>query len=1079
MPEYLNVEKPFLDQLSRLGWEVIDQGFADIPSDPAASCRTSFREVVLRDIFFRSVRAANTLPDGREWLTDKQLGDLYDELTIHPGKSLVEANRDVLRLLFKATADRNDITGEEYPEVRLIDFEAPEKNHFLAINQFRVDTPGGVKRFILPDIVLFVNGLPLVVAECKEPEANAANAMYEAYRQLRRYSDQREEAAAAGLREGEPRLFHCNQLLIRTCGLRADFGTITATDEHFFAWRHVPDGQEVPAPPAGHMPGTVREQETLVQGMLAPATLLDLVRNFTVFMDSESRIIKVMARYQQYRATKKIIERLRRGQTPRDRSGVVWHTQGSGKSLTMVFTIRALRRRDDLKDYKVVLVNDRTDLEEQLGKTAALTGETVTVIESTADLRRKLATTTSNLSLVMVHKFQEMRGSGLPDYMAHALDAPPVFAPFGLVNDSERILIMIDEAHRSQSGDMADNLFEAFPAATRIAFTGTPLLSGISREPTIRRFGDYIDKYKLQDAVTDGATVQILYEGKTAETAINERHEFDQKFEDLVADRTDEEILAIKKKYGTTGDILEAQSRIASIAADLVRHYIENILDNGFKAQVVTSSKLAAVRYQQAIEKALAEALEEQQASPEPDPERMARIAFLKTAVILSIDGVNERADVLHAVKSARERDAIANFKKPFDPANPLTGIAFLIVCDRLLTGFDAPIEQVMYLDKKVRDHNLLQTIARVNRVRRGKQRGYVVDYIGLANHLRTALSIYAGDDYDDAAASLRDISSEIPILESRYRRLLQFFATGGVEDMEAFVTQEIADPRANRDIAEQAVELLEDIKLRADFEVYLSKFLQSMDIVLPHAAANPYKIPAKRFGYILAQVRERYKDESLSLGGIGEKIKKLINEHLVGLGIDPKIPPVELLSPRFIEQVESRISDKAKASEMEHAIRKHCKIHFDKDPAFYAKLSEKLDALIKRHKDDWKKLCEGMGLLRKEARDGRKGDDASGLSPKNAPFYDLIGLLAFGPEGVPPAHAQAVKTLVADTIDELQQRIGIINFWSRPPDIGDLKGRLSDLVLYSGVPELIDTSELLVSRIVELAKARHQELVK
>ncbi len=1078
MPEYLNVEKPFLDQLSRLGWKVIDQGFADIPNDPAASCRTSFREVALKDVFFRSVRAANTLPDGREWLTDKQLGDLYDELTTHPGKSLVEANRDVLRLLFKATADRNDVTGEEYPEVRIIDFDAPEKNHFLAINQFRINTPGGVKQFILPDIVLFVNGLPLVVVECKEPEANAANAMYEAYRQLRRYSDQREETAAAGLREGEPRLFHCNQFLIRTCGLRADVGTITASDEHFFAWRHVPDGQDIPAPPAGHMPGTAREQETLVQGMLAPATLLDLVRNFTVFMDAESHVIKVVGRYQQYRAARKIIERLRQGKTPRERSGVVWHTQGSGKSLTMVFTIRALRRCDDLKDYKIVLVNDRTDLEDQLGKTATLTGETVTTIQSTVDLRRKLATTTSNLNMVMLHKFQENGGRNLPGYVAQALNTPPVFESFGVVNDSERILIMIDEAHRSQSGDMADNLFEAFPGATRIAFTGTPLLSGISREPTIRRFGDYIDKYKLHDAVADGATVQILYEGKTAETAINERHEFDQKFEDLVADRTDEEILAIKKKYGAIGDILEAENRIASIAADLVRHYIDNILDNGFKAQVVTSSKLAAVRYQQAIEKALAAALEAEQARPAPDASRMERIAFLKTAVILSIDGVNERADVLHAVKSARERDAIANFKRPFNPDAPLTGIAFLIVCDRLLTGFDAPIEQVMYLDKKVQDHNLLQTIARVNRVKRGKQRGYIVDYIGLANHLRKALSIYAGDDYDDAAASLQDISSEIPILESRYRRLLQFFATGGVEDMEAFAAQEIDDPRANLDIVEQAVGLLEDIKLRADFEVYLSKFLQSMDIVLPHAAANPYKIPAKRFGYLLAVVRERYKDESLNLGGIGEKIKKLINEHLVGLGIDPKIPPVELLSPRFIEQVESHVSDKAKASEMEHAIRKHCKIHFEEDPAFYAKLSEKLDALIKKHKDEWKKLCEGMGLLRQEASDGRTPVDSDGLSPREAPFFDLIGLVAFGPEGVPKNHTQAVKGLVADTIDELQQRINIINFWSRPADISSLRGRLSDLVLFTGVQELIDVSELLVSRIVELAKARHRELV-
>jgi len=1074
MPEYLNVEKPLLNQLHGLGWEVIDQGFAEIPSDPAKSCRASFREVTLKDVFRQSVRATNALPDGREWLTDKQLDDLHDELTNHPGKNLLEANRDVLRLLFKATVDCNELTGEASPEVHIINFEAPEKNHFLAINQFRLDTPGGVKQFILPDVVLFVNGLPLVVIECKEADANAADSMYEAYRQLHRYSEQREETAAAGLREGEPRLFHANQLMIRTCGEKTDFGTITSSDEHYFAWRYVPDGRPIPCQPDGH----AREQEILVAGMLAPATLLDIVRSFAVFMDTDSRTIKVVGRYQQYRAVQKMIERLRQGRTPRERSGVVWHTQGSGKSLTMVFAIRKMRRCDDLKDYKILLINDRIDLEEQLGKTATLTGETVTTIQSTAALKNKLASTASNLNMVMVHKFQENGHRHMPGYLSQALDTPPVFEAFGLVNASERVLIMVDEAHRSQSGDMADNLFEAFPNATRIAFTGTPLLSGASREPTIRRFGDYIDKYKLEDAVKDGATVQILYEGKTAETAINERHEFDQKFEDLFKERTDEEILAIKKKYGTTGDLLEAEKRIDAIAVDLVRHYIDNILPNGFKAQVVTSSKLAAVRYQRAIDKALAAALEAETAKPQPDAERIAAVAFLKTAVILSIDGVNERADVLHAVKSAKERNAIQNFKRTVDSKEPHTGIAFLIVCDRLLTGFDAPIEQVMYIDKKIKDHNLLQTIARVNRVKKGKQRGYIVDYIGLANHLRKALSIYAGEDYDDAAGALQDISSEIPILESRYRRLIQFFAGNGVEDMEAFVTQEITERAASLEIVEQAVEMLRDIKLRADFEVYLQKFLQSLDIVLPHAAANPYKIPAKRFGYLLAMVRERYKDDSIDIAGAGEKVKKLINEHLISLGIDPKIPPVELMSPRFIEQVEKHVSDKAKASEMEHAIRKHCKIHFGEDPAFYARLSEKLEALIQKHKEDWDKLCKGMMEIRLEAENGRP-TTGDGIKPQEAPFYELIGMIAFGRDGVPKAHVQTVKQLVVDIVEALQQTINIINFWSRPSDISALKGRLSDLMLFTGIGEIIDASEKLVADIVELAKARHRDLVK
>src|SRR5690606_1422784 len=210
---------------------------------------------------------------------------------------------------------------------------------------------------------------------------------------------------------------------------------------------------------------------------------------------------------------------------------------------------------------------------------------------------------------------------------------------------------------------------------------------------------------------------------------------------------------------------------------------------------------------------------------------------------------------------------------------------AFLIVCDMLLTGFDAPIEQVMYIDKKVKDHNLLQTIARVNRVAKGKSRGLIIDYIGLANHLKSALSIYADEDREDIEDSLQDISSELPVLESRYRRLLNLFSDNGVPRIEDFVRQLIHNAKEEFQVLEQAIETMEDIKLRANFEVYLKKFMQSMDIILPNAAATPYKIPLKRFGYILIKVKERYKDETLNISGAGEKVRKLIDEHLVGLG--------------------------------------------------------------------------------------------------------------------------------------------------------------------------------------------------
>lgn len=587
MSERSFVEKPFLDQLAALGWQVIDQG-PGVPTDPAKSLRTNFREIILKDIFRRGLHQINRTDEGQPWLTDKQIDDLADEVLNQPAKSLVEANEAVLKLLYRAQVELNEATGEQFPNVKLIDFENPERNQFLAINQFRIDTPGAGKGFIIPDIVLFVNGLPLVVVECKDANDFTANPMYEAFQQLMRYSDQREETKQAGLREGEPRLFFTNQLLIRTCGERADSGTITATDEEFFfPWKDIhPEKYRQFTPPLGR----VREQETLIQGMLPKETLLDLVRTCIVFMNVGASRAKIMSRYQQYRAVCKIIDRLRKGQTPAERSGVIWHTQGSGKSLTMVFVIRKLRMCDDLKDFKVCLVNDRKDLEKQLGETAELTGEKVTYISSSEEMKSKLSGPASNLNMVMVHKFHENPRRDLPDYLDDVLGDLPVYMQLGEVNPSERILLMIDEAHRTQSGDLGDNLFDAFRGATRLAFTGTPLIEvkdgKIVEQKTVKRFGDYIDKYKLQDAVNDGATVQILYEGKTASTAVKEKSKFDDKvddlakkhvasqmrkaenmqivekialrenrrFDDLMKELSDEEVAALKQKWGTSGD---------------------------------------------------------------------------------------------------------------------------------------------------------------------------------------------------------------------------------------------------------------------------------------------------------------------------------------------------------------------------------------------------------------------------------------------------------------------------------------------------------------------------------------------
>ncbi|MEM8610802.1 MAG: HsdR family type I site-specific deoxyribonuclease [Cyanobacteria bacterium P01_H01_bin.105] len=1080
MSEYTEVEQPFLQQLQTQGWQIIDQG-SQIPSDPTKSLRVNFRQWLLPKVFTQSVVALNTTADDTSWLTPKQLQDLQDQILRQPNRTLLEANEAIQKLLFKAQVDVNEQTGEEDPVVKLIDFANPENNQFHAINQFRIDTPGCVKQFIIPDIVLFVNGIPLVVVECKKGGPNCANPMAEAFEQLQRYMNQREETTWHGLREGEPRLFHNNLIVVRSTGIEADYGTITSGEEHFYPWK-----TQWPQPES--TAEGLNQQQQLINGMLNKTNLLSILRTSSVFMDTDSGPrIKVVCRYQQFRAANKIIERLRQGQTAAEKSGVIWHTQGSGKSLTMVFVVRMLRAAADLSDYKIVLINDRIDLEDQLSKTATLIGGRVHTIDSTQSLRNRLSTGTSDINMVMVHKFQQ-RDQVMPLKVAEALGtyrAIPSNQTFGVVNDSSRIVLMIDEAHRTQSSDLGENIFEAFPNAARIAFTGTPLITERHGEKkTHKRFGGYIDKYRLMDAVADGTTLQILYEGRTSDDALKDKHGFEARFENLFRDRSDEELLAIKKKYGATGDLLEAEQRIAAIAQDLVKHYLEHIFPNGFKAQVVCHSKLAAMRYQKAIHQALAETVARLEAQPVADTELIRRVRFLKAAVVISGSGTNEPAYVSEARKQSRAWNAADNFCRPFDfdaPDKPHTGIAFLVVCDMLLTGFDAPIEQVMYLDKKIKEHTLLQAIARTNRVKQGKQRGYIVDYIGLTENLTEALTLYAAThEQQELAQGLKSIDSEMPVLEERYQRLLQLFTEHKVAQVREYAEGNLETIETDAAVVHEAVKLLKDEKIRADFEVYLKKFLTSLDIILPNPIAQTYRVPAKRLGYILRVTKERYKDTSLNLGDAGKKVRDLINEHLISLGINPKVPPVELLSSDFMEQLNQHAgdNDEARASEMEHAIRKHCTVHHDEDPAFYKSLSEKVEHLIEEYQDRWDQLAIELEKIRTEAIAGRQRGE-EGMSKEATTFYEHIANQAFTDGEVSPDAKPKMKVLMEAVVETLQDSIGSIDFWNNSDKQKRTRSEIKTALTLTGIAELKANRERIAIEIMKLAKNRHNELLK
>ncbi len=1077
MSERTEVEIPFLSQLAKLGWSVVDQG-EGLPTDPGKSLRGSFREVALKETFRKAVRAINLDDSGRPWLTASQLDALYDFITTRTG-TLIEANETVHRFLVQGVPDMEFETskGLEKRTARLIAFDQPELNHFVAINQFRVDTPGQAKEHIRPDVVLFVNGLPLVLIEAKEANQFTSLPLEEAKVQIFRYSERREESTKGGVKEGEERLFHFNLFSIATTGTQACYGSISTEMDEFQTWKSIepPEYQTYEVP----LGGKPRAQEVLIQGMLPKATLLDILQNFILYRTKRDKRAKEICRYQQYRAVSKALARMRKEKGDA-RGGVIWHTQGSGKSLTMVFMVRKLRTSPDLQDFKVVMVNDRTDLEEQLEGTVNLAGEAVNVVESSAALRAQLGGSDSGLHLVMVHKFREATEQLSPALKA-AFGIPvaaPRLKPFPQVNNSERIVIFIDEAHRTQYADLGNNLAVAFPNAVRIAFTGTPLITTRHAQTTAQRFGSYIDTYRLKDAQDDGAVLPIVYVGKTSDTALSHKSEFDEKFEDLFGGRTEEEIEAIKKKYGTRDDILEAEARIAEIAKDMVKHYIETVMADGFKAQVVSTSKVAALRYETAIGKALEAYATKYAKKPDADPELLRRMQFLKAAVVVSVDGTNEMAGVLEARKRTKELDAVTNFQKRFDYDKPETGVAFLIVCDMLLTGFDAPIEQVMYIDKFLREHTLLQAVARVNRTASGKKVGLIVDYVGLTKHLRQAMQIYAGDELDEVLQGLQSMEGELAKLEGTFARLIYFFREHNLPQAEDWSKQALSIEDEYL-VFELMMDLLEDAQERETFSVLLMLFLQALNIVLPNTKALEFITSAKRFAWLKAQVRERYKDEALNFGNAGEKIKRLINEHLISLGINPKVPPIDLLSPEFLQKVEGKDSKKAKASEMEHALRKHITVHMDEDPAWFGPLSEKLEEVLRKYQDDWAEQAKQMQLLVVQAQTGRPKDAVQGVTAKAVPFYEAVLKIVEKSGKLQPNEKASLKSLMNDLMPVLTSELNTPGFWNNSTKVADLLGTVEDRLVDTGVDVVVEKYESLAHEIVQLAKARQVDLTE
>ena len=981
------VEKKFLEQLQSLGWDtlVIDDSDNKHQTAKALLGRDSFKDVILDDVLKASLFKING-----DWLQDDQIKEVINTLKNINHLTLFENNLASRELLLENTSvDINHTTGAKSPTVKYIDFENIENNHFLAVSQFMVD---GVQT-IIPDITLFVNGIPLVVIECKAPDIT--DPIAEGVNQLKRYMNARGTEHS----EGAQKLFNTNAFVVVSCRTQAKNGTISSKLEHYLSWRD-------PYPKSLSEFGK-DEQDILVAGMLNPQNLLEIMRDFTVVMGSGKRRVKVICRYQQYRAVKKTVKRILEAKTLEERNGVIWHTQGSGKSLTMVFLVKHSRSIEELQDYKILFIVDRSDLQEQLEDTATLIGEEILIASNGNDLKKKLSNDVSNINMTMMQKFNEGEFEKASEGV-----------------DTSKVIVLIDEAHRTQYSKFGSALRKALPDAVKIAFTGTPV------EKTVRSFGSYIDTYKIREAVEDGATVPIIYEGMTSKDSLQNKGEFDAKFEDLFADVTPEQMEAIKKKYGTKGDILEAPKRIEAIAQNMVEHYIKNILPNGYKAQVVSSSRKAAILYAKAINKALEDYKDE--------------IGELKATVVISSKHNDNSDEIPKEFTTKTHKDnAVAEFRKPLERSN----LAFIVVSDMLLTGFDAPIEQVMYLDKKLTAHNLLQAIARVNRTYEGKTRGLIVDYYGVGAHLKEALANYEDDDVADV---MQDFSGELDKLELSHRKVMQFFTQNGIEEI-------------SKDNLEDAVVMLADEKLRAEFKMHYKEFTKLIDFILPHPVKKYFLDDAKILGMIKHEAQRRYRDQELLIEGIGEKIKKLINEHLVSEGIETKVRPVSIFDDEFESALQNR-PNKAVASEMEHALRYTIRINIDKDPIYYKSLAEKLEKIIAEHRGEWDKLVEKLSKFKEEMHGGREILEVFSKIHCNVcmPYYDMF--LSFYDGEVSEQQKDTIIDLVINSLGVTIREMSRVDFWgstgesSRNTLLNYLVGLIAatkDTVLIKNIPTI------------------------
>jgi type I restriction enzyme, R subunit len=904
---------------------LVNLGYTYLTPTQALEARGGKRALpVLTQVLEASLKRLNRISyKGKSFdFTPENIRKGVDALANLPFESHLTTAQKAFDLLTLGTSFEQVIEGDKKSyTLRYVDWEHPENNVFHVTDEFTLERSASTQTR-RPDVVVFVNGIPLAVIECKRPDLKGAV----------------QEAISQHLRNHAPSeipVFFClTQLLLAVSQNAGKYGT-TRTDPKFWGeWReedpafsgslealvNLPLGPEVQTQllkaqdpwikskaisiwNAG--PRSVTAQDKLIHSLLSPSRLLELVRGFVVFDAGTKKI----ARYQQYFSVRETARRvLGYASDGRRNGGVIWHTTGSGKSLTMVMLAKALTLEPSIPTPKVVLVTDRIDLDEQIRDTFKQCGSLVRQATSGKHLLKLIKENKSQVITTVIDKFEAVAQEKFRD------ESPDIF-------------VLVDESHRSQYGTANALMQNVFPKACYIGFTGTPLLK--KDKKTADKFGGFIHKYTMKRAVEDGAVVPLKYEGRDSALR-GAQEQLDKWFDRVTRALTPLQKSDLKRKFRSAETVLEANARLQEIAFDIGRHFKSfTAMDErtGLKGQFAVSSKLDAIRYRKIFNKwgdvsvevliSAPDTREDHDSADEADiPEVQA---FWK--------------DMMANYSSAEDyqKTLISKFKSDGEPQ-------LLIVVDKLLTGFDAPRNAVLYLDKKLKDHSILQAIARVNRIFEGKEYGLILDYRGIFGNLTEAMDMYAaleaeGFDIEDVRDALEDVSVEIGLLPVRHTHVWDVFK-GVQNQQDSDAMQEWLYPQDRRDAFYDALSsFVKTLKLALSNPKFLDE--------TPEDVRKRYLNDLKYFLGLRKAVMFRYA-ESVDYSVYEKQIRQLIHEHVGADEVVTLIEPVSIFDREALDQeLEPVGSPAARADAIASRIKRAISEKLEEDPVFYKRLSQ------------------------------------------------------------------------------------------------------------------------------------------